>query len=167
MKKPEIITFSFIVLLAAIIGFLWLSPAGLQAAPNVQMTTLKQQTISVDGLKGKPALVVFWATSCPGCIKEMPHFVELYHQLHDKGLEIIGVAMAYDIKRQVERLVELRKIPYLITHDNDGKIAAAFGDVKLTPTTFLINPDGQIVRQKIGELDFKQLRADIEHMLKG
>jgi peroxiredoxin len=131
------------------------------------METLKQQNISIQQLKGKPALVVFWATSCPGCIKEMPHLVELYHQLHHKGLEIVGVAMQYDVQEQIEKLVKLRNIPYPITHDSNGKIAQAFGDVKLTPTTFLINPDGNIVRQKIGDIDFAKLRSDIELMLKG
>ncbi len=167
MKKPEIVATAFIVGLIAVIGFIWFTPSGLQAAPNVSMTTLQQQQIDLQQLNGKPTLVVFWSTTCPGCIKEMPHLIELYDQLHHQGLEIIGVAMAYDTPEMVKKLVALRKIPYTITYDNGGDIASAFGGVKLTPTTFLINPDGNIVRQKIGDLDFAKLRHEIESMLKG
>ena len=145
MKKTEVSSAIFIVALLAIAGFVWFSPGGLQAAPDVAMQTLQQQKISIKQLQGKPAIVVFWSTTCPGCIKEMPHLAELYHDLHSKGLEIIGVAMEYDEPAQVEKLVQLRKIPYTISYDQGGAVAKAFGDVKLTPTTFLINPEGKIV----------------------
>lgn len=115
--------------------------------------------------QGKPVLVTFWATSCPGCIKEMPHLIEMYHDLGPKGLEIIGVAMAYDPPNRVMRMREEKNIPYPIVLDIDSRIAHAFGEIKLTPTHFLINPDGRIVHHKIGELNMEKVRTRIQTML--
>ena len=95
MRKQEFIIATFVVVLFSAIAFLWFGPSGLQPAPDIEFTTVDGKKIDLKTLKGKPVLVTFWATSCPGCIKEMPHLIELYHELHNKGLEIIGVAMPY------------------------------------------------------------------------
>lgn len=167
MKKREWLISGFAALLLALLGYLWFSPAGLQPAPALQLTDLQGRTLSLAELKGKPVLVVFWATTCPGCIEEMPHLVELYHELHPRGLEIIGIAMAYDPPPQVREMVEQRRLPYTIALDRDGAAARAFNDVRLTPTSFLINPQGRIVTQQLGNMDFERLRARILTMLKG
>lgn len=167
MKKRELIISAFAGLLLLLLGYLWLSPEGLQEAPAVTLTDLRGKPVAIKDLKGKPVLVVFWATTCPGCIEEMPHLVELYHELHPRGLEIIGIAMAYDPPPQVREMVEQRQLPYTIAMDRDGSAALAFNDVKLTPTSFLINPRGRIVKQQLGNLDFDRLRARILPMLKG
>ena len=116
-------------------------------------------------LRGKPVLVNFWATTCPGCIKEMPHLVKLYNELSPSGLEVIGIAMSYDPPNQVIALADRRKIPYPIALDIKGEAAQAFGDVRLTPSNFLIAPDGRVVHQKIGEMDMDKVRSMILNML--
>ena len=110
-------------------------------------------------------MLAFWATTCESCIKEMPHFIELYQELAPRGLEIIGVAMAYDPPNQVMEMRQRIPIPYPIAIDVESKIASAFGNVRLTPTTFLIDPQGQIVIQKTGILDMKELRSRLQSML--
>jgi peroxiredoxin len=166
MKKGNIIAIAGVVILIGAIAFLWFSPSGMKAAPNVTFNTLKGEAIQLSSLKGRPALVVFWATTCPGCIKEMPHLVELYEELHPQGLELIGVAMAYDPPGQVKEMIKLRQIPYTIALDSTGDAARAFGDVKLTPTSFLIDPQGRIVQQRLGEMDMPQIRSRILGMLR-
>lgn len=167
MKKSNIIVFAIAAALFGTIAFLWFSPSGMKAAPDVTFNTLEGGTVRLSSLKGKPTLVVFWATTCPGCIKEMPHLVELYEELHPRGLELIGVAMAYDPPGQVKEMIKLRQIPYTIALDSKGAAARAFGDVKLTPTSFLIDPQGRIVQQRLGEMDMPQVRSRILGMLKG
>jgi peroxiredoxin len=166
MKKGNIIAIAGVVILIGVIAFLWFSPSGMKAAPNVTFNTLEGEAIQLSSLKGRPALVVFWATTCPGCIKEMPHLVELYEELHPQGLELIGVAMAYDPPDQVKEMIKLRQIPYTIALDSKGDAARAFGDVKLTPTSFLIDPQGRIVQQRLGEMDMPQIRSRILGMLR-
>jgi alkyl hydroperoxide reductase subunit AhpC len=62
-------------------------------------------------------------------------------------------------------MIRVREINYPISIDTTAEAARAFGDVKLTPTTFLIAPDGRIVHQKIGDLDIPMVRRTIENML--
>lgn len=165
MKRKDIIIASAVILLIAALGYLWLSPAGLQRAPNITLSTITGKKVELSKLRGRPVLVNFWATTCPGCVAEIPQLAALYRDLSPKGLEIIGVAMSYDPPSQVMRMSKQRAIPYPIALDLKGQAAQAFGGVQLTPTSFLISPDGRIVKQKIGEVDINALRRQIEAML--
>ncbi|TCK19262.1 peroxiredoxin [Thiogranum longum] len=165
MKLKDNLIALFALALVAGMGYLWLAPAGLSKAPDITLSTIHGDKITLSQLRGKPVLVNFWATTCPGCIKEMPHLVALYKALAPKGLEIIGIAMPYDPPNQVIALAGTRKIPYPIALDIKGEAAHAFGDVRLTPSNFLIAPDGRIVHQKIGEMDMDKVRAMINDML--
>lgn len=151
--------------LLAVLAYVWLSPGGLKPAPDIALTTLEGRTLHLAELRGHPLLVTFWATTCPGCMKEMPHLITLHKELAPRGLEIIGVAMHYDPINDVRALVERRQVPYLIAHDTQAQAAHAFGDVRLTPTTFLIAPDGRILQQTIGELDLRALRTRVLGLL--
>ncbi|MEJ2093947.1 MAG: TlpA disulfide reductase family protein [Gammaproteobacteria bacterium] len=165
MKSRSSLIAGCCLLLLALTTWLWLSHSNLTRAPEVSFKTINGRQITMASLRGNPVLVTFWATTCPGCIKEMPHLVDLYHELRHSGFEIIGVAMAYDPPNQVVEMVERRKIPYPITLDIDGSLARAFNYVTLTPTSFLVAPDGQIVQHEIGEMNIKKLRAQIENLL--
>lgn len=153
MKIKEILISLFAILIISSIAYLWLAPSGAQQAPNITLQMLDGKKLSLSSLKGKPVLITFWATSCPGCIKEMPHLIELYHKLHTKGLEIIGIAMPYDRPDYVMEMVKRKKVPYRIAFDLKGEAVRAFGKVSLTPTTFLIDNKGQIIKKKIGEMN--------------
>ena len=134
-------------------------------APAVTFTTLEGKPIALDELRGKVVLVNFWATSCPGCIKEMPGMVETYKQYKDRGFEIVAVAMRYDPPNYVANFVRTRQLPFPVVLDVDGEHARAFGNVQLTPTSFIIGKDGRILEQKLGELDFVKLRALLDKEL--
>lgn len=165
MKSKDIAIAAFVSLLLAALALLWFAPAGLRAAPDISLVTLTGEKIALRDLRGQPVLVTFWATTCPGCIKEIPHLVELHEELAPKGLRIIGVAMSYDPPNQVMNLVNKRELPYTIALDLDGSAAKAFDDVRLTPSSFLIAPDGRIVKHKIGEMDMQAVKNRILAML--
>jgi hypothetical protein len=56
-------------------------------------------------------------------------------------------------------------LPFIVAHDAEGKAANAFGEVRMTPTTFLIDKRGAIVKRYLGEPDFTQLRSLVETLL--
>ena len=165
MKLKEAFISLLAVTLLGTLGYLWLAPAGLKASPDITLLTIDGEELVLADLRGKPLLVTFWATTCPGCIKEMPHLIELYEELSPRGLEIVGIAMDYDPPSQVLAMRKARKIPYPIALDIHAQAARAFGNVRLTPTSFLINPEGRIVYQKIGEVNMDKLRRNILTML--
>ena len=160
--------YKFFLIGAVAIGLaalLFVSLTQKTAAPEVTFTDLNGNKISMQSLRGKMVLVNFWATSCPGCITEMPHIVETYHQYHSKGFEVIAVAMAYDPPNYVMLFNQKRALPFPVALDIQGKLASQFDNVQLTPTSFLIDQQGNIVEQTIGELDFVKLRKRLDQAL--
>lgn len=135
-------------------------------APAASFTTLKGEKIALSDLRGKVVLVNFWATSCPGCIKEMPGMIETYRQYQARGFEIIAVAMPYDPPNYVLKFVEDWQLPFPVAMDSQGEAVAAFGNVSLTPTSFIIGKDGALLEKKIGELDFARLKALLDKELR-
>jgi len=126
-------------------------------APNTIFTTLKGEQLSLADLKGRPVLISFWATDCPGCIEEIPDLIALHEQFKATGLQIIAVAMPYDPPSRVQALAAIRALPYAVALDIDGRQVRAFGDVQLTPTTFLIDRQGLMVLHQIGKFDLASL----------
>jgi peroxiredoxin len=159
--KPALIAVAILALVGALAYALMDKPG----APAVTFTTLEGKPIALDELRGRVVLVNFWATSCPGCIKEMPGMVETYNRYKDRGFEIIAVAMSYDPPNYVANFVRSRQLPFPVALDVDGAHARAFGNVQVTPTSFIIGKDGRILEQKLGELDFVKLKALLDREL--
>lgn len=163
MKLAKPILFAVAAL--AIVGALAYALMDKPSAPAATFTTLEGKSIALTDLRGKVVLVNFWATSCPGCIKEMPDLVETYNQYKDRGFEIVAVAMSYDPPNYVANFVQTRQLPFPVVLDVNGEHARAFGNVQVTPTAFIIDKDGRILEQKLGELDFVELKALLEREL--
>ncbi|HEY7841223.1 MAG TPA: TlpA disulfide reductase family protein [Gammaproteobacteria bacterium] len=137
-----------------------------ERAPDVSFTLLGEDPVAMSSLRGRPLLVNFWATTCSVCRREMPKLAELYRELHPVGLELIGVAMPYDPPNLVAEHAKRAPIPYPVSLDIDGAIVAAFGGVAVTPTTFLMSPEGVILARYEGVLDFVELRRRILMLLR-
>ncbi|MGB9128871.1 MAG: TlpA disulfide reductase family protein [Thiobacillus sp.] len=161
LAKPLLIAAAVLAIAGALVYALMDKPG----APAATFTTLEGKTLTLDELRGKVVLVNFWATSCPGCVKEMPDMVEVYKQYKNRGFEIIAVAMSYDPPNYVLNFVQTRQLPFPVALDVDGAHARAFGNVQLTPTTFIIGKDGRILEQKLGEIDFVRLKALLDKEL--
>ncbi|HEY0563094.1 MAG TPA: TlpA disulfide reductase family protein [Methylophilus sp.] len=126
-------------------------------SPDVTFTTLEGKKISMQSLKGKIVLVNFWATDCPGCIKEMPDLINTYNTYKAKGFEVIAVAMPYDPPAQVLNYSKQKALPFPVMHDGLSEMTNAFGGVNLTPTTFIYDKQGHRLQRVMGELDFASL----------
>ena len=60
---------------------------------------------------------------------------------------------------------QARQLPFKVAIDNTGANAREWGDVKLTPTTFLLDKQGRIVKRYVGTPDFAELHRLIEKLL--
>lgn len=139
--------------------------SGAQSAPESTFVLLDGSKRTAADLKGRVTLVNFWATSCVTCVAEMPKIVSTYNKFQSRGYDTLAVAMAYDPPSYVVNYTQTRKLPFQVAIDNTGAVAKAWGDVQLTPTTFLVNKRGEIVKRYVGEPDFAALEKLIEKLL--
>ena len=152
-----------VIALAAGVG-IYLN-TGVSAAPASTFVLLDGSKKSTEDLKGKVTLVNFWATSCVTCVAEMPKVIATYDKYKAQGYDTLAVAMSYDPPSYVVNFAETRKLPFKVAIDNTGAVAKAWGDVKLTPTTYIVNKRGEIVKRYVGEPDFAELHRLIEKLL--
>ena len=136
-----------------------------QTAPESNFVLLDGSRMSTSQLRGKVTLVNFWATSCTTCVAEMPQIIATYGKYQAQGFETVAVAMSYDPPSYVVNFAQSRQLPFKVAMDNTGAVARAWGDVKLTPTTFLVNKRGQIVQRFVGTPDFVELHQLIDKLL--
>jgi peroxiredoxin len=138
---------------------------GAQAAPESTFVLLNGSKQSTADMKGKVTLVNFWATSCVTCVAEMPKIISTYDKYKSRGYDTMAVAMSYDPPSYVVNYAETRQLPFKVAIDNTGAVAKAWGDVQLTPTTYIVNKRGEIVKRYVGEPDFAALHQLIEKLL--
>ncbi|MDP2828438.1 MAG: TlpA disulfide reductase family protein [Sulfuricellaceae bacterium] len=162
-RKHVLIAMGILIAASALVLALTQKPT----APNISFTTLDGRQVALQSLRGKVVLVNFWATSCPGCVKEMPQIIDTYRKFNARGLEVIAVAMSYDPPEYVQNYARQRDLPFMVALDATGEAAKAFNQVKLTPTTFVIDREGHIIQQTLGELDFAKLATLLEQTLGG
>jgi thiol-disulfide isomerase/thioredoxin len=135
--------------------------------PSVNELTLKTLSgtdVTIGDSRG-PTLVNFWSTSCVICVKEMPHLADFYETHNPDGFQIIAVAMPYDPPNEVLELAKLLQLPFPVALDIKGEASAAFGSIKGTPTSFLLDADGKLVSRYIGALDLDKLEKQVAQLL--
>jgi len=159
MLKRSFLSFAALLLAGALAG------CSSSAAPDSTFVLLDGSKRTTADMKGKVTLVNFWATSCTTCVAEMPHLVETYEKYKAKGYDTVAVAMSYDPPSYVVNYTQTRKLPFQVAIDNTGAVAQAWGDVKLTPTSFVVNKQGEIVKRYVGQPDFAELHQLIEKLL--
>lgn len=121
-------------------------PPAPSAIMQADIKLLDDTTFKLQDKKGKILLVNLWATWCLPCIEEMPHLVEMQEKYRDKGLEIIGLDVDPETKKQIEEFAAKQKLNYTLGWAED-KLQIEF--VKVTrlegiPQTILINREGQL-----------------------
>jgi peroxiredoxin len=134
-------------------------------APESRFILLDGSTMTTQDLRGKVTLVNFWATTCVSCVKEMPALVDTYNKYREQGFETVAVAMSYDPPDWVANFATSRQLPFHVALDNTGDIARDWGEVRLTPTTYIVDKQGRIVKRYLGEPNFTALHQLIEKLL--
>lgn len=146
-------------------GYLVLG-ASTSPAPTSTFVLLDGSQKTTADFKGRVTLVNFWATTCVSCVAEMPKLVSTYEKYAPQGYDTVAVAMSYDPPAYVVNFAQTRKLPFKVALDNTGAVAKAWGDVQLTPTTYLVDKQGRIVKRYVGEPDFAELHQLIEQLLR-
>ena len=125
------------------------------AAPGFSVTTLDGKTIKLGDLKGKRVIVDFWATWCPPCVKEIPHFIKLSSDTPADELVIVGISS--EDEDTLKSFVKKQGINYAIASADN--LPAPYHEVRGIPTTFFIDRKGIIQEVLVGYHDFEKLKS--------
>ena len=131
--------------------------------PELEFNILGDDKLLSKNLEDKIVIINFWATDCSTCIKEMPILTKI-HDKYKNDIELIAVAMPYDLPSRVINFKDKNQIPFKIALDSDGKILEKFNKVRLTPTTIITNKQQIIQNTIIGEINYQNLDKLIDRL---
>lgn len=133
--------------------------------PSFSVTDLSGQEISPATFKGKVALIDFWATWCPPCRKEIPHFNKLYAEYRERGLIVIGLALD-DKAAEVRKFMRQMPIAYPVALAS-SELQQQFGGIEVYPTAFLFDREGRVIKKYLGYIYPDEFDQDVKALLGG
>jgi cytochrome c biogenesis protein CcmG/thiol:disulfide interchange protein DsbE len=107
--------------------------------------------LSLVSLRGKAVIVNFWASWCRPCEKEAPVLERLWQRRRGDGLVVVGID-SQDFKGDARAFARRNRMTYPIVHDGPGDSVGDYG-VRAFPETFVVDRDGNIVGQILGQVD--------------
>ncbi|HKS23615.1 MAG TPA: redoxin family protein [Thermoanaerobaculia bacterium] len=172
MNKAVLI--SGLVIFAALVGVLFLnlghdpsaidSPLIGKPAPNFALKAVGSgQMLDIASLRGKPAIINFWATWCGPCYEEHPVLVQNARVLGN-DVQFVGVVFN-DTEQKIQAFLNQRGSAYPTLLDEQGKTAVAYG-VGGVPETFFLDRSGTIVAKYTGPLSTEELQANLAKAMK-
>ena len=114
-------------------------------APAFELVTFTGEAYTKDSLKGRPTLLVFWASWCPVCRKELPVLGQFYEKERPTQLRVISIGFS-DLRGKIEGYVKAHPESFVFptAFDIDNDVAQAF-KITATPTLVLLDAQGNIV----------------------
>lgn len=133
--------------------------------PEFDVQGLRGKRISSADLRGKVALVDFWATWCQPCGKEMPGYQKLLEEYGPRGFAVLGFksGMMADTEDPLHFAARLG-VRYPLADAPDA-LANKFGGLRGLPTTLLYDRQG-ILRYKVIGFEYTSaFQADVKRLL--
>jgi thiol-disulfide isomerase/thioredoxin len=118
--------------------------------PALNLVDLDGRAITTDSVAGKVVLLNFWATWCGPCREEIPMLAALQTHYGDR-LAIIGLSIDESSAEDVKAFAAGLGVNYPVVMST-RELEAQFGGITAVPSTFVVNPKGQIVQRHLGVL---------------
>ncbi len=132
------------------------------AAREMILTAVNGQTISLSSYRGQWVVVNYWATWCPPCLDELPELQGFHDDHVDKGALVIGLNSEMIDESRLNDFLETYFISFPIFAVGPNP-KSELGDVSGLPTTFLVNPEGEVVFRHVGPIPRQMLEESIQH----
>jgi cytochrome c biogenesis protein CcmG/thiol:disulfide interchange protein DsbE len=137
-----------------------------QPAPEFTIQDLDGQTIDRASLKGKIVIINFWAVWSPACAREIPDLIQLRNSFgKDKErIAIIGICLESKNLNDIRQFAGQLGVNYPIAVQ-ENSFADQFGGIDAIPSTFVIDPDWNLVNRYTGKVLREELRYELQYML--
>lgn len=134
-----------------------------QPFPEFRLNSLDGSDLDSKELRGKVALINFWASWCGPCRMETPWLVELKKEYDDSGFEIVGIAIDPEDEEEIREFVRDLNVNYPVVY-SDQKVEGQVG-ILGTPTSFLLDRHGNVAHKHVGVVAKEVLAGEIETLL--
>jgi cytochrome c biogenesis protein CcmG/thiol:disulfide interchange protein DsbE len=142
------------------------SPLVQKAAPAFRLAAYDGPEVSLEGLRGKPVVLNFWASWCyPACYEEAPLLEATWRTFKDQGLMVVGVAIQ-DKEASSREFMQRFNFTFPNGPDPGSKISINYG-VYGVPETYFIDRQGRIAYKYVGALSPALMEAQVQALLKG
>lgn len=142
-----------LIVVTTFLAFMFASQLQAMTKTDFSIITLDNQVIKVEqGVIDKPTYMVFWATWCPSCLREVPHLKAIYQQYKNEinfvAINVDRTHFWYNLtteesKKPVREYLEKQGINYPVALDDDNTLSELF-NVKGTPTQVLLSKTGEV-----------------------
>jgi peroxiredoxin len=132
-------------------------------APDFVLTDMEGETHKLSDYEGKGVFLNFWGTWCKPCEKEMPYMNNQYKMFKDQDVQVLAVNVG-ESEFLVNRFASKHNLEFPIVIDENDEVLNAYG-VDPLPTTFLINPEGEVVKVITGTMTEEDIRGHMESIM--
>ena len=141
---------------------LWLLGCSSKAPVSGQWEGVNGSTISLEDFRGQWVVVNYWATWCGPCREEMP-LLQSFHQTHSDNHKAVVIGVNYQQRQESNEFLFAFLKQYGITFPTvltNGLLSGAtvFGEIKGLPSTYVLNPEGELVAAHAGVITAEQLQ---------
>lgn len=127
--------------------------------PYAEFTTGRGERVSVEDLRGSPAVINFWATWCAPCREEIPVLQAAHAARQDQGLSFLAVTD--ELPTTVRPFMDRLDMTLPVWYDPGGKAGKLYA-IQSIPQTFFLNAAGEIVARHVGALSPAQLDSYLD-----
>ncbi len=127
-------------------------------APGFKLRSLDSEVVSLDGFRGRPVILHFWASWCGACRQEFPSLARLQSDFEEEGLAVLAISLDESREEAAAFAASVIKSGMVVLMDTDGTVADSYQSYAV-PETFLIDRDGRIVWRRAGSVDWDSAEA--------
>ncbi|MFN7097320.1 MAG: TlpA family protein disulfide reductase, partial [Gammaproteobacteria bacterium] len=118
-------------------------------SPSSAFKTVDNDTINPNHLQGHWLIVNYWADWCENCQAETPVLNQFYQQYHNQRITLVAVNFDHLPLEKLKQAITIDHITYPVLQHDPAEVWQ-LGAIAVLPTTFVINPHGQLVTKLIG-----------------
>lgn len=126
----------------------------------LEISTIAGKRIDLKQYRGKVVLVAFWATWCNTCVVEMPA-LQKYYAKHKSTFELLAISVDRT-DEELKGFVKQHKLTYPVAWREAKNTKSNFDNIQTTPTMFVVDPKGKVVKKLYGRLSEKKLQQLIK-----
>jgi thiol:disulfide interchange protein len=134
-------------------------------APAITLKMLNGPALSIESLRGKVAVVDFWATWCLPCLSEIPMFNQIKKDYQAKGVEVVAISLDVEGASKVKPFLKEHPMDYTQTIGDQSTAKAFNVDDSTLPATLLIDKQGRIRFRHVGITKKDVLEAEINQLV--